>query len=133
VTDPLLGTSHFRVLIGDREVGFSEIGALTSETPASHEHGRAPGTIVLRRALSPSRDLFEWRRRAVGGGDDRRDVVILQLDGAGGRVVNSWRLVRAWPARWTGPAFDARGVGIAYEEIELAFDDLIWEPQREGA
>jgi phage tail-like protein len=82
---------------------------------------------VLRRALTTSPDLFEWRRRIVHGADDRREVVIQQLDGPSGHVTNSWRLRNAWPSRWSGPSFDANGSGIAYEELEIVFDDVIWE------
>jgi phage tail-like protein len=129
--EPLLGTSNFRVLIGRREHGFSEITRLTSETDlALPAEERRPTfeTVVLRRALSRSTELYEWRRRIVGGTDDRRPVTIQQLDAPGGGVVKSWRLERAWPCRWSGPAFNAVESGIAYEELELAFDDLVWAP-----
>jgi phage tail-like protein len=128
--EPLLGTSNFRVLIGRREHGFSEITRLTSETDlALPAEERRPTfeTVVLRRALSRSTELYEWRRRIVGGTDDRRPVTIQQLDAPAGAVVNSWRLERAWPCRWSGPAFNAVESGIAYEEVELAFDDLVWD------
>lgn len=49
----------------------------------------------------------------------------------GGRTVNSWRLIGAWPCRWSGPSFNALDSQIAYEELELAFDDLVWLEQRE--
>ena len=135
----LLGTSHFRVLIGRRELGFSEVTRLTSETdltvpPKQRRH--AYETVVLRRALTRSTELYDWRRRIVDGTDDRRVVTIHQLDGPGGRIVNSWRLVRAWPCRWSGPPFNALESGIAYEELELAFDELTWtnpETTTEGA
>jgi phage tail-like protein len=127
--EPLLGTSHFRVLIGRRELGFSEVGSVTSQTdltvPAdARRHGF--GTVVLRRALTSSPELFEWRRAIVAGKDDRRAVTIQLLDGPGGKVAGSWQLVGAWPSRWSGPALDALGSGIAYEELELAFDDVVW-------
>ena len=126
--EPLLGTSHFRVRIGRRELGFSEVGPLTSETDLTvpeEPQERLP-TVVLRRALGRSTELYDWRRRIAEGIDDRRTVTISQLDGPGGRVVNSWRLVRAWPRRWSGPAFNAAETGLAYEELELAFEDLVW-------
>ena len=44
----------------------------------------------------------------------------------GGTTVNAWKLTRAWPSRWTGPAFDALSGDIAFEEIELSFEDLDW-------
>ena len=40
-------------------------------------------------------------------------------------------LVAARPVRWSGPDFDAMESRIAYEELELAFDDLVWLEQNE--
>jgi phage tail-like protein len=125
----LLRVNCFEVLIGDREIGFAEVGPLTSETerlglPDQSVHRFA--TIVLRRALTTSTELYDWRRLIVSGRDDRRDVTIRQLSAPGGETVNSWRLKRAWPCRWSGPAFDAMKNDVAYEELELTFEDLIW-------
>ncbi len=127
--EPLLRVSCFEILIGDREIGFAEVGRLTSETdpdapPGRHAHRFA--TVVLRRALTGSTELYDWRRRIVAGSDDRRDVTIRQLSAPGGEVVHAWRLVRAWPCRWSGPAFDAQSNNVAFEEVELTFDDLVW-------
>jgi phage tail-like protein len=131
--ESVLGTSHFRVLIGRQEVGFCEVSRFTSETdlevPPGERRNRFE-TIVLRRALTRSTELYDWRRRVLDGVDDRRQVTIQQLEGAGGRIANTWRLVRAWPCRWSGPAFNALESGIAYEELELAYDDLVWLEKR---
>jgi phage tail-like protein len=126
---PLLGTSHFLVLIGQRELGFSEVGRLSSETDArlpSQERVHRFGTVVLRRALTRSSELYDWRRNIVTGQDDRRPVTIRLLDAAGRGVVNSWRLEGAWPCRWSGPSLNASGKDVAIEELELAYDDLVW-------
>ena len=130
--EPLLGTSHFRVVIGKRELGFCEIGRLSSvtdleATPDAPQHRF--DTLVLRRALTRSSELFEWRRKILAGSDDRRPVTIQQLDAPTGAVVNTWRLEGAWPCRWSGPAFDAARSAIAYEELELVFDDLVWQAE----
>lgn len=130
--EPLLRVSSFQVLVGDRELSFAAVSRLSSETdPDAHAnepvHRFAP--VVLRRSVTTSIELWDWRRAIVAGKDDRRDVTIRQLSAPGGRVVNAWRLVRAWPRRWSGPAFDALDNGIACEELELAFDDLVWLPQ----
>ncbi len=126
--EPLLRTSSFEVLIGDRELGFAEVSRLSSVTDLDNpeRHAHRFETVVLRRALTRSTELYDWRRLIVDGKDDRRDVTVRQLATPGGEVVNSWRLVRAWPSRWSGPAFDARTTDIAFEEIELMFDDLVW-------
>jgi phage tail-like protein len=120
----LLGTSHFRVLIGRDELGFADVSPLSSEVDP--ETGEGFAHVVLRRALTRDTTLFDWRRAVADGERDRRTVTIHQLERAGGRIANSWRLVRAWPCRWSGPALNALESGLAFEEVELAFDDLVW-------
>jgi phage tail-like protein len=130
--EPLLRTSYFRVLIDERELGFAGVSRLTSETDLMAPTGARPHrfeTVVLRRALTRSSELYDWRRRIVDGDDDRRVVTIHQLQNPGGRIANSWSLVGAWPCRWSGPAFNALDSSVAYEELELAFDDLVWLEQ----
>lgn len=125
----LLRISSFVVLIGGREFGFAEVGPLTSATDPTApdgQHGHHFAPIVLRRALTTGTDLYDWRRAIVSGKKDRRDVIIRQLSAPTGKVVNSWRLVGAWPSRWSGPSFNALSGDIAMEEIELTFDDLLW-------
>jgi phage tail-like protein len=127
--ESLLRISFFQVLIGDREIGVAEVGRLNSETAPDEladrrVHRLSP--VVLRRALTTSTELYDWRRRIVEGKDDRRDVTIRQLSAPGGEVVNSWILVRAWPSRWSGPALNALSSDVAIEELELTFDDLVW-------
>ena len=133
----LFGTSHFRVLVGRREIGVAEVSRLSTETDWTLPHGERTHryeTVVLRRALTRSTDLYDWRRRIIGGRNDRRAVTIQQLDAADGSIVNAWRLDGAWPCRWSGPSFDAAVTAVAMEELELAYDDLVWlqpdEPNR---
>jgi phage tail-like protein len=130
--EPLLRTSFFRVLIGERELGFAEVSELSSKTDdgvPGREHHQHFETVILRRALTRSTELYDWRRRIVDGHDDRRDITIHQLESPSGAIANSWQLVDAWPCRWSGPAFNALGGEVAIEELELAFADLIWLEQ----
>ena len=128
--EPPFGSSHFRVLIGKRELGFCEVSRLTSVTDLAATPDVRPHsfeTVVLRRAVTRSSELYDWRRRIIGGTDDRRPVTIQQLQA--GAIVNVWRLEGAWPCRWSGPAFNAVESGVAFEELELAFDDLLWQAE----
>ena len=128
--EPLLRTSYFRVLIGERELGFAEISPLSSKTDAAVPGGEHRfETVTLRRALTRSAELYDWRRRIVDGADDLRDITIHQLESPDGAIANSWRLVDAWPCRWSGPTFNALSGEVAIEELELEFADLIWLDQ----
>jgi phage tail-like protein len=99
------------------------VSPLSSEVDP--ESGEQFAHVVLRRALSRDTTLFDWRPTIVDGKSDRRTVTIHQLERAGGRIA-SWRLVRAWPCRWSGPGLNALESGIAFEEVELTYDDLVW-------
>jgi phage tail-like protein len=119
---------NFTVAIDDVEIGFCSLSRLASET-VREEPARAVyryPNVVLCRALGRDRRLFEWRERILAGKEDKRQVTICQLDGAGGRVTSTWILEGAWPCRWAGPAFDANAGEVAMEEIELAYDRLVW-------
>lgn len=126
---------NFIVAIAGVEIGFASLSRLASETvsegptgdrgaPARDVH-RHPN-VVLRRALGSDRRLYQWRENIVAGKADRRQVIIRQLNSAGRETLASWSLEGAWPCRWAGPAFDAAATDVAMEEIELAFDRLVW-------
>ncbi len=126
---------NFTVVIDAAEIGFCSLSRLCSETappdPASDAHHLSRAThrysnVVLRRALGRDRRLFDWRLNILDGKADKRQVSIRQLDVAGREVANIWVLEGAWPCKWAGPAFDAGATDVAMEEIELAYDRLIW-------
>jgi hypothetical protein len=64
--------------------------------------------------------------KIVRGRNDRRPVTIQQLDSAAAEIVNAWRLDDAGPCRWSGPSFNAVGNEVAIEELELAYEELVW-------
>jgi phage tail-like protein len=39
-------------------------------------------------------------------------------------VVMTWRLLRAWPTKYTAPTLDATGQDVAMEELVLAYERL---------
>jgi phage tail-like protein len=115
--------------VGSREVGFCRVEGLVSEHATDEETSEPVDrwrAVTLRRALALDRTLFEWRERAAAGRRYPRDVALDQLDAAGERCVNTFVLRAAWPTRWSGPVFDALADGIAFEELELAHEGLVW-------
>jgi hypothetical protein len=120
-----LDTAHFSVLIDGVDTSFSYVGGIGSESDPEDPRSSTPATVLLRRAVTGSRDLFLWRQAVAEGKEDTRRVVVRQHT-ASGRTVNAWVLEGAWPRRWSGPTFDAVQGGVAMEEVELAYDRVIW-------
>lgn len=81
------------------------------------------GNIILQRAASAHRHMWEWHRAAAEGRDDRRDGTISVL-GDDGEVVMRIRFEKAWPCRWKLTALDALRSGVLIEEIELVIENL---------
>jgi phage tail-like protein len=116
-------TANFRVRIGDVELGFCYVSPLTS-IGGEKEPRYEP--VVLRTEFTGASVLWEWRHSVSNGRADRRDVTIEVLDATGERRVAGWRLLRALPVRWSGPALDALEQRVALEEVELEFEDIAW-------
>ncbi len=85
-----------------------------------------PGRLLLERALDGDRTLFGWRKEAMSGKPAVRAVAIRHLEHAGGQTLHTWEVTNAWPLRWAGPRYDALHGGVALEELEIVFHDIIW-------
>lgn len=137
--------ARFVVRIGDVEVGVARVSAptlasdLASATvrPGTRQTGHVVwsakpvrNTVVFARAIDGDRTFYQWRRAALSE-DPRahdtatRDVEVSVLDAAGRAPVVTYRLVGAWPLRWSGPALDALVPSVAYEELEVVYHDLV--------
>ena len=77
--------------------------------------------IVLKRGLTRDLSLWNWRKAIVNGKPDRRSGSIVLLDEAGKQVLR-WNFVRGWPAKWEGPALNARANEVAIETLEIAHE-----------
>ena len=115
--------------------GFSQVTGLSSESDVvEHWVGSMPfasklpgrtrfGNIVLRKGLTTSGDLYDWRRRVEAGEDDRRSGSVILLDG-GMREKARWNFYEAWPCRYEAPTFDATDTAVSIETLELAVERL---------
>lgn len=117
--------------------GFAECSGLSSETDViEYREGnertlgvrKLPGltrysNVILRRGITTSRELWDWRQTVIDGQVSRRTVSITLLDPAAAPVAR-WTLREAWIAKWEGPRFHARGNEVAVESIELVHEGI---------
>jgi phage tail-like protein len=135
-TDPYPSFSFLVELDGIASAAFTSVTGLESETSVIEYRTGAEPTrvrklpgltkypnIVLKRGLTRDRELWTWRKAIVDGKPDRRSGSIVLLDETGQEVVR-WNFVRGWPAKWEGPALNARANEIAIETLEIAHEGL---------
>ena len=81
--------------------------------------------ITLKWGTTDDRELYDWHRQWVTGDPaaQRKNGSIILLDRAGQEKAR-WNFVRAWPAKWTGPSFNAEGNDVSIETLELAHEGL---------
>ena len=98
---PPLPTAHFLVFLDREEIGLLSVSPLhwLAEGEADSELRQ---TVILRRAVSQDRRLYDRYRAVARGEEDVRELTVVQLDRPGGTAVNIWRLAQATPVRWTG-------------------------------
>jgi phage tail-like protein len=131
--DPAVGI-HFHVKIGSESIGmFSECSGLSVEYDVfSWEEGglndfvhklrgRAKyPNLVLKRGVTHEDALMKWffecRERT------KRLELTLILIGPDRKPVRTWSFANAYPAKWTGPTFNAGSNAVATETLEIVHE-----------
>lgn len=128
---------NFRVEIdGITHAGFSDCTGLGASTdPIEYREGghemtprKLPGqtkynNIVLKWGLTDSRELYDWYRDVTKGKIERRSGSIILVDLEGNDKAR-WNFFEAWPTKWTGSDFSAKGTDVAIETLELAHEKI---------
>ena len=88
--------------------------------------GRARyGNVILKRGVIGSLNLYQWWNEVRNGNVNARRTVTIQLQNEDRtEIVMTWKLLRAWPAKYTGPSLNGKGNDVAIETLELAFERL---------
>lgn len=118
---------RFRVLLDGREVALSQVQGLMAWRQPPRPDEAVP-RVVLRRAITGDRDLFDWSERDHPGRDAE---VSVELADETGRPVVTWVLVGVRALRWCGPDLDAVTGELAYEELEVTYERLEWRTGRD--
>ncbi len=126
---------NFRFLVeidGIVQAGFSECSGFGSniEIIEFREGGDAsavrkfPGRtsypdIVLKWGLTDSRELYDWHQAAINGQIQRQNGSIILLDDTGKEKIR-WNFFNAWPSKWDGPDFNAKGNDMAIDSLTVS-------------
>lgn len=121
---------------GIAAAGFTDCSGLSTTTDVieyreGNERGgtrKLPGltkftNIVLKRGMTRSRDLWNWRKTVIDGTVERKSgaIVLLADDHT---PVGRFRFHNGWPIKWEGPALNAKSSDVAIETLEIAHEGL---------
>jgi len=126
---------NFRFLVeidGIVQAGFSDVSGFgsTVEVIEYREGGDAanvrklPGKVsypdlTLKWGITDSRELYDWHRAAVNGTIQRKNGSVILLDDAAQEKVR-WNFFGAWPSKWDGPDFAAKGTDVAIDTLTVS-------------
>jgi len=134
--DPFMNFNFLVELDGITQASFQECSGLDSTTdPVEYREGgenttvrKLPGKttyadISLKRGITDSDELWQWRKSVVNGQIQRRNGSIILLDLEGNEKIR-WNFFNAWPSKWEGPSFDAKANDIAIETLTIAHEGI---------
>ncbi len=83
------------------------------------------GNITLKRGLTDSMDLYNWRKAVVEKGalKNRKSLSIILIDEEGNDKAQ-WDIVEAWPVKYDVSALSAKGNEVSIESIELVHEGV---------
>jgi len=81
-------------------------------------------TVVLKRGMTTTRDLWKWFQLVSGGAYAYRLKVEIEMRDASGAAVLTWGLARALPVKFKAADLNARGSEVGIEELHLAHEGL---------
>lgn len=126
---------NFRFLVeidGIVQGGFSEVSGFGSnvEVIEYREGGDAatvrklPGKvsypdITLKWGITDSRELYDWHIAAVNGTIQRKNGSIILLDDTAQEKLR-WNFFGAWPSKWDGADFNAKGNDVAIDTLTVS-------------
>ena len=132
--DPYRIFSFLVEIDGITQAGFSDCSGFGASTdPIEYREGgetktvrKLPGltkytNITLKWGLTDSKELYNWYRDVVNGKIERKSGSIILLDLEGNEKVR-WNFFEAWPTKWDGPDFTAKGNDVSIETLELAHE-----------
>jgi phage tail-like protein len=81
--------------------------------------------ITLKRGVTDDPELWNWHYRWLteDGAEKRKNGSIVLLDRTSQEIAR-WNFTGAWPVKWTGSNFNAKGAEVAIESLEIAHERI---------
>ncbi len=81
---------------------------------------------LLKRGVTDSLDLFNWRKKVVDGKlDEARKSGSIVFYNSADSAIARFDFVRAWPSKWKGPDVNTTNNAVAIEEITITHEGMI--------
>jgi len=100
-----------------------EVRAIIRNPGEKEPDQKAGPGVILRRGVTKDSGFWDWFCLTQDDPSLQCDVRIVLMD-ADGRDAVTWRLVHAYPVRWTGPELRADSSAVAFESLELRYDRI---------
>lgn len=81
-------------------------------------------TVILRRGMTTTRDLWKWFELVAGGAYAFRLSATIAMQNAAGEDKVVWKLDRALPVKFKAADLNAKGTEVGIEELHLAHEGL---------
>ncbi len=81
-------------------------------------------TVILKRGMTRTRDLWQWFQMVGGGGYAYRLSAEIAMQDAAGNTVLTWGLDNCLPVKFKAADLNAKGTEIGIEELHLAHEGL---------
>jgi phage tail-like protein len=130
--DPYRGFRFLVEIDGIVQAGFSECSGFGSNVEVvEYREGGDAGTvrklpgkasypdITLKWGVTDSSELYQWHRAALDGQIQRKNGSIILLDDQNQEKVR-WNFFNAWPSKYDGPDFSAKGNDIAIDSLTVS-------------
>lgn len=101
------------------KVGGSNYGAVQRAGQVSF------ATVILKRGVTDTRDLWNWFAEVAGGAYAYRLRVEIEMRNSADQPVLRWALRRALPIKFKAADLNAKGSEIGIEELHLAHEGLV--------
>ncbi len=82
------------------------------------------GTVVLKRGLTQTDDLWAWFNLVGEGAYAQRLNVTITLFDQSGKGVFAWTLLKAMPVKFKAPDLNAKNNEVAIEELHLVHEGM---------